>query len=435
MIRWTLIAVFLATSASVFAGPILADVGDAGSTVAPTRPTLTHRVCKGLGCRQSCLASDGLSCVLAAQNVGGASNLAAAIDFAERGCTLTEGRSCILAASLLALKPTDPAIRQKRRSTTDRGIALLDAGCALSQVDDCEFLSETYRDALVVPKDLAKALDYLKRGCATGEATACSNLGSFYEDANPPDFHSAAVQYEFACKKGNMRGCANLADLVGEGKSGPADAVLAVALLRRACDSNDARGCALLGRRLVAGRDVPRNAPKGRELLARACKADYQDACESKENVPPTRPLSSLVDCEKQDYDACENVCVKNNGVCTNGCINRHDATMCRIACDNGDPGACRDRCSYWLLTDHSFDGLPPATDSCEGFKRSMVTPRMLEIMWAELRSECNRYRSNRNPTEMNGIISMLRIAKSNLKPADTLSINHAINECIRSVH
>jgi len=419
---------------TLLTAPAFADTNDVETKLPPTRPTLKHHICKGDECQKSCLAGDGLDCMLASHNASSVSNLTKAFGFAERGCTLSEGRSCILAASLSSLLPADLTIHQNARSIADRGIALLDAGCALSQVDDCEFLSETYSNGLVVPKDLVKALDYLKRGCATDEATACNSLGSFYENANPPDFHSAAAQYEFACKKGNMRACANLADVVGEGKSRPQNAILAVTLLRQACDGNDARGCALLGKRLVAGRGVPRDIVKGRDLLARACKADYQDACESKESVSPARPLSLLLSCEKQDYDACENVCVKNNGVCINGCINRHDATMCRIACDNGDHGACKDRCSYWLLTNHSFDGIPLATDPCEGFKRSMVTPRMLEIMWIELRSECNRYKSNRNPTELNGIINMLRIAKSNLKPGDTLSINHGINECMRSV-
>lgn len=58
----------------------------------------------------------------------------------------------------------------------ESGLLLLDAACRLGEGSACNWLGVTYGDGRGVPKDVARALPLLDRGCEQGFGMACANL-------------------------------------------------------------------------------------------------------------------------------------------------------------------------------------------------------------------------------------------------------------------
>lgn len=93
------------------------------------------------------------------------------------------------------------------------------------------------------PDDAAFAL--AERGCQRGHATSCNNLGVCYQrgTGTKVDLVRARETYAQACSLADGGACQNQAELLFDGKGGPADEPTATRLLERACGLGRALSC------------------------------------------------------------------------------------------------------------------------------------------------------------------------------------------------
>lgn len=130
----------------------------------------------------------------------------------------------------------------------------------------------------------------------------------------PPERLAAAASYELACEGGHARACADLADLVGDGRLGSADPARAASLRERACAAGDAASCDALR---------PPAPPVG--------------------EAGPTLADALQEGCDQGDIAACADLgtrAAQGDGVPQDYA---RAARLFQHACANGDRGACTD--------------------------------------------------------------------------------------------
>lgn len=153
--------------------------------------------------------------------------------------------------------------------------------------------------------DPARAIEWLDRGCATGHADSCNDLGVHHAKTNVA---KARALYAEACDKSLRIACRNLG--LSWRDHAPQDAARSIAPFTRGCQLEDGFACGALGYAIDAtdpaiagkhyqtacdqdigfachnlallhreGRGVARSDELADELMRRACKAGERDAC------------------------------------------------------------------------------------------------------------------------------------------------------------
>jgi TPR repeat protein len=66
-----------------------------------------------------------------------------------------------------------------------------------------------YEVGAFVPKDLARAVVFYRKGCERGDAIGCRNLGSHYEQGagTPADKTKALEAYKLGCNREDQPSC------------------------------------------------------------------------------------------------------------------------------------------------------------------------------------------------------------------------------------
>lgn len=148
-------------------------------------------------------------------------------------------------------------------SATNAGIALAQKGnyteafhlfqkaCdEVGDSDGCLGLGLMYMYAIGTNGDNQKALQYYRKSCSGGNALACSNLASIYDNGSteiPQDKLMASELYMVGCSGGDVFACNNLGYMFANGIGVKKDYFKSLQYYKFACDSGSALGCYNLG--------------------------------------------------------------------------------------------------------------------------------------------------------------------------------------------
>jgi hypothetical protein len=161
-------------------------------------------------------------------------DIAVAIDFFTRGCSLGEANACFHAATCI----------EKDRERSREAQALYEKTCFMGEARGClpaEGMLETEKDQ---PGDRARAVKILEHGCTLRNAEACDKLALVLDVAG--DFVEAHRYFEAACSMQSAEGClgAGMGYLYGSGVAQDWDKF--VSRTRAACILGNRAACRFL---------------------------------------------------------------------------------------------------------------------------------------------------------------------------------------------
>ncbi|MEY2936017.1 MAG: hypothetical protein RL033_6766 [Pseudomonadota bacterium] len=121
----------------------------------------------------------------------------------------------------------------------------------------------------------------LQRGCESGDAVMCNDLGVSYLRGLgvTPDVGLARSAFERACRRGSPDGCGNLGALYESGAGVPASIARASRLYEQACTTGCALGCSNLGALYARGLGVARDLDEAQRLFELACETGSAAGC------------------------------------------------------------------------------------------------------------------------------------------------------------
>jgi TPR repeat protein len=149
----------------------------------------------------------------------------------------------------------------------------------------CLRLGLVLRDGRGVPVDLVRAELLLDKACKGQVPFACMNAGDVdavlaTKPAGLAYAKQSIAHYKRGCETGDPTACRQLGLAYLDGRGVPKAAPTAVVWLQRACLPDEPRACRILGSLLVQGAPgVPRDLERGKQLLSRACDARDDEAC------------------------------------------------------------------------------------------------------------------------------------------------------------
>lgn len=158
-------------------------------------------------------------------------------------------------------------------SDLPKAAKLLERGCTLGDLQACTALGHALMDRRGVEEDMPRAITLFRKACDGGEPQACLAMGratgsggieALYEPERSVRHHT------FACDKGIVAACSELALAKAEGRGTPPDRVGAKPLAERACDVGIAVGCVTLAAILI-GEQGDESVTAAAELFERAC--------------------------------------------------------------------------------------------------------------------------------------------------------------------
>lgn len=165
---------------------------------------------------------------------------------------------------------------------------LMNKACQLGDAYACYNTSDWYlRDPplAVFPKDPARAIAMIRRGCNLGYAFACSKLAMHLVDGKhaKQDVPGAMSLLQRACDAGRWEDCETIGNLYRDGKGVNKNPVAAIAAYEQACDKGGARACNSGGTLYAKGEGLPKDPAKARALYEKGCpeKSPGWDACKS----------------------------------------------------------------------------------------------------------------------------------------------------------
>lgn len=152
----------------------------------------------------------------------------------------------------------------------------------------CWSISDWYlRDGAIAvfPKDPARAMSLVRRGCDLGYAPACATLAQHLINGKhtKQDVPGAMSLLQRACDAGRDEDCETIGNLYREGKGVNKNPVAAIAAYEQACDKGGARACNSGGVLYAKGEGLPKDPAKARALYEKGCpeKSPGWDACKS----------------------------------------------------------------------------------------------------------------------------------------------------------
>jgi TPR repeat protein len=163
-------------------------------------------------------------------------DLAAAMDWAKRGCDLGSVGGCN--AYALGL------IQRDQASDRAAARALLESQCAKGFEPSCVTLGHEQSVGTFGPPDPDRASSLWRRSCACGDTDGCINTASILFDRKEKKAAFALVRY--ACANGNYQACAGLAKTYLEGTVVSRDTAQARKYFEQACRLDDGESCAAL---------------------------------------------------------------------------------------------------------------------------------------------------------------------------------------------
>jgi TPR repeat protein len=192
-------------------------------------------------------------------------------ELSDKACQLGDGWACwsvagwYLREGTQAVFPKDPA----------RAIALLRRGCDLGHGPSCSSLGNMLVDGKVVAKDVATAVGVLHRACDGGRAEDCMLLGDILRKGQGAlkDGAKAIAAYEHGCNLGEMRACNAVGSVYAEGDGVPRDVAKAYAAFAKGCPEKGfgAEACMSLAAMYEKGTGIPRDMARAAALYERVC--------------------------------------------------------------------------------------------------------------------------------------------------------------------
>lgn len=132
-----------------------------------------------------------------------------------------------------------------------------------------------------IKSESQKQKDALKQKCDEKDEISCNNLAVIYSDDG--DFDDAKKYYEISCDLGLATACSNLGQFYEKGLDGTEFNIQkATHLYEKSCNSEDGVGCynmALLLYKTSPDELKEQNTIKVFELLEKGCKFEYKQAC------------------------------------------------------------------------------------------------------------------------------------------------------------
>jgi S1-C subfamily serine protease/TPR repeat protein len=179
-----------------------------------------------------------------------------------RACKRKRASSCYLLGASYDARGTPELAERPYRQACERGVAvacvalaprvpttlaLLERGCALGQAEACT-RAASYAER-PGGRDPAHLAALFRRGCSLGDARACLELAATELAASTPaEAEASGTLLLQACQRWEPEGCVRLAQLLESGVFAPRGPLSSLALLDRACALGEARGCAELRR-------------------------------------------------------------------------------------------------------------------------------------------------------------------------------------------
>ena len=153
--------------------------------------------------------------------------------------------------------------------------------CGEGNWAECFELGKSYRDGDGVPRDPARAVEFIGQACEGGHAEACSHLGHMYfkGEGVGVDMLRATELYRQACVGDEPVSCYNLGIMYAVGEGVGQDRARAAELLSRVCEGGYAKGCGFLGILYYEGEGVGQDRARAAELSSGACEAGVAAAC------------------------------------------------------------------------------------------------------------------------------------------------------------
>ena len=186
-------------------------------------------------------------------------------------------------------------IRQERGISEDKATEArinaqtwYDKACQAGNGWMCWNVSDWYlREGVleIFPRDPARAMSMLRRGCDLGYGPSCLTLAQHMlaGKETKKDVPGAVSLMQRACDGGRWEDCEMLGNTYRDGVGLTRNPVLAIAAYTRACELTGARACHSAGALYAEGDGVPKDLAKARELFALGCRDGVRgwDACKS----------------------------------------------------------------------------------------------------------------------------------------------------------
>jgi TPR repeat protein len=191
--------------------------------------------------------------------------------------------SLIVFASVLSgcgEKSAPPAVQEAVKPATKQELATILKSAEAGNADAQLRLGSIYREGQIVPKDDAKAAEWMQKAAAQGLANAQNGLAEMYFTGTgvPRDSAKAVAWLQKAAAQGDAFAQQNLAKMYYEGEGVPQDAAKAAEWLQKAA----AQGLAVSQNNLAAmygkGEGVPQDAAKALEWYRKAAAQGHATA-------------------------------------------------------------------------------------------------------------------------------------------------------------
>ena len=179
------------------------------------------------------------------------------------------GSACV--GTVVVTRVEAPKPRPKKACNSVEDCA---ARCDTGEAAACTLLGIRYAAGDGVPRDDAKAREYLESACAEKDPQGCYELALSWGDET-----SKVARYTIACDANLYAACANLGVKYNHGQGVTADPVRARELAEKACTGGDTVGCANLGSYLRTGNGGPKDLDRAVKLSRQACDGNNGQSC------------------------------------------------------------------------------------------------------------------------------------------------------------
>lgn len=150
-----------------------------------------------------------------------------------------------------ATPATNAGIALAQKGNYTEAFSLFTKACnEEGDTDGCLGVGLMYMYAIGTNGDHKKAMEYYKKACSGGNALACSNLASIYDNGSgniPQDKIMASELYMVGCNGGDVFACNNLGYMYANGIGVEKDYFKSLQYYKFACDMGSSLGCYNLG--------------------------------------------------------------------------------------------------------------------------------------------------------------------------------------------
>ncbi|MCC6553066.1 MAG: sel1 repeat family protein [Polyangiaceae bacterium] len=267
----------------------------AGAKCTADAPAVTHE-CDHKNtaeCVEQCGKGDAPSClVVGYRHLEGkdvARDPAKAMELFKKACDGGAAYGCYQAGDqYMRARLAKDATEDQKTEARIKAEEMYNKGCQAGNGWICWNVSDWYlRDGslAVFPKDPARAMSLVRRGCDLGYGPSCSTLARHMIEGKhtTKDVPAALALLQRACDGGRWEDCETIGNIYRDGQGLTKNPVLAIASYSRACDLGGARACNSAGVLYAKGDGLPKDPAKARELYTRGChdKMIGWDACKS----------------------------------------------------------------------------------------------------------------------------------------------------------